>query len=99
MAERRMLTDDAGMVWMAELCDAARHSEMISQRCELVGAEQTVVCGLDIDSRNEPIGFAARLARRLGRRLSLVPSPEAGTEEERLAACSPRLRAIEPDSS
>jgi hypothetical protein len=58
MAERRMLTDDAGMVWMAELSDAARHSEMVSPGCELAGVEQTVLCGLDADSRNEPIGFA-----------------------------------------
>lgn len=73
------------MVWMAELSDAARHSEMVSQGCKLAGVEQTVVCGLDADSRNEPIGFAARLARRLGWRLSLVPLPEAATEDERLS--------------
>jgi nucleotide-binding universal stress UspA family protein len=84
MAERRVLTDDARMVWMAELSDAARHSEMVAQGCELVGVEQTVVCGLDTDSRNEPIRFAACLARRLGWRLSLVPLPDAATEDERL---------------
>jgi len=69
---------------------------MVSQGCELVGVDQTVVCGLDADSRNEPIGFAARLARRLGWRLSLVPLPEAGTEDERLGrllAASTRDRA------
>jgi hypothetical protein len=96
MAERRMLTDDAGMVWMTELSDAARHSEMASQGRDLVGVEQTVVCGLDADSRNEPTGFAARLARRLGWRLSLVPLPEAATEDERwgrLFAAAARDRA------
>jgi nucleotide-binding universal stress UspA family protein len=72
------------MVWIAELSDAAGHSERVSQEYELVGLEQTVVCGLDADSRNEPIGFAACLARRLGWRLSLVPLPEAATEDERL---------------
>jgi hypothetical protein len=84
------------MVWMAELSDAARHSEMVSQGCDLVGVEQTVVCGLDADSRNEPTGFAARLARRLGWRLSLVPLPEAATEDERwgrLFAAAARDRA------
>jgi hypothetical protein len=84
MAERRVLTEDPAMVSMAELSDAARRSEMVSHGCELAGVEQTIVCGLDTDSRNEPIGFAARLARRLGWRLSLVPLPEAGTEDERL---------------
>lgn len=84
MAERRRLTDDGGMVSIAELSDAARHSERISQKHELVGVEQTVVCGLDSDSRNEPIRFAACLARRLGWRLSLVPLPEAATGDERL---------------
>jgi nucleotide-binding universal stress UspA family protein len=84
MAERRVLTDDARMVSIAELPDAARHSERVSQEYELVGVEQTVVCGLDADSRNEPIGVAASLARRLGWRLSLVPLPEAATEDERL---------------
>jgi nucleotide-binding universal stress UspA family protein len=77
MGERRVLTVDPLMVWTAELSDAARHSE-------IVGVEQTVVCGLDADSRNEPIGFAACLARRLGWRLSLVPLPEAATEDKRL---------------
>ena len=72
------------MVWVAELSDAARHSERISQEYELVGAKQTVVCGLDADSRNEPIRFAACLARRLGWRLSLVPLAEAATQDERL---------------
>jgi nucleotide-binding universal stress UspA family protein len=84
MAERRVLTDDARMVWIAELPDATPHSETVSQGYELVGVEQTVVCGLDADSRNEPIRFAACLARRLGWRLSLVPLPEAATEDERL---------------
>jgi hypothetical protein len=96
MAGHRVLTDDAGMVGMAEMSDAARHSEMASQGCELVGVEQTVVCGLDADSRNEPIGFAARLARRLGWRLSLVPLPGAATEDDRLSrllAASTRDRA------
>ena len=79
-----LLTDDAGMVWMAELSDAARHPELVSQGCELVGVEQTVVCGLDADSPNEPIRFAACLARRLGWRLSLVPLSDAATEDERL---------------
>jgi nucleotide-binding universal stress UspA family protein len=96
MAEPWVLTDDARMVSMAQLSYAARRSEMVSQGCELVGVEQTVVCGLDADSRNEPIGFAARLARRLGWRLSLVPLPEAATQEERLGrllAASTRDRA------
>lgn len=84
MGERRVLTDDAPMVSIAELSDAARHSEMASPGCELVGVEQTVVCGLDADSRTEPIGFAASLARRLGWRLTLVPLPEAATQDERL---------------
>jgi hypothetical protein len=96
MAERRVLTDDARMVWIAELPDAAPHSETVSQGYELVGVEQTVVCGLDADSQNGPIAFAAWLARRLGWRLSLVPVPEAATEDERLArllATSTRDRA------
>ena len=84
MAERRMLTDDARMVWIAESSDVARRSERVSQEYELVGVERTVVCGLDADSRNEPTGFAACLARRLGWRLSLVPLPEAATDDERL---------------
>jgi hypothetical protein len=45
---------------------------------------ETVVCGLEADSRNEAIGFAARLARRLGWHLSLVPLAGAATEDERL---------------
>ena len=96
MAERGVLTDDARMVWIAELPDAAPHSETVSQGYELVGVEQTVVCGLDADSQNGPIGFAASLARRLGWRLSLVPVPEAATEDERLGlllATSTRDRA------
>jgi nucleotide-binding universal stress UspA family protein len=84
MAERRVLTDDARMVWIAELPDTAPHFETVSQGYELVGGEQTVVCGLDADSQNAPIGFAAWLARRLGWRLSLVPLPEAATHDERL---------------
>jgi nucleotide-binding universal stress UspA family protein len=84
MAERRLLTDDAGMVWIAKLSDAASHSERISQEYEHIGVEQTVVCGLDAQSRSEPIRFAACLARRLGWRLSLVPLPEAAAEDERL---------------
>ena len=84
MAERRVLADDARMVLMAQLSDAARHSDMVPRGSGLVGVEQAVVCGLDADSRNEPIRFAACLARRLGRRLSLVPLPEAATEDERL---------------
>jgi hypothetical protein len=91
MAERRVLTDDARMLSMAEPTDAARDSEMVSHRCNLVGVEQTVVCGLDVDARKEPIGFAACLARRLGWQLALVPLPEPGTQDERfgrlLAAC------------
>ena len=96
MAERGVLTDDARMVWIAELPDAAPHSETVSRGYELVGVEQTVVCGLDADSQNGPIGFAAWLARRLGWRLSLVPVPEAATEDEhlcRLHATSTRDRA------
>jgi nucleotide-binding universal stress UspA family protein len=88
MAGRRLLTDDAPMVSLAQLSDAARHSDGISQAYELVGAEQTVVCGLDA-SRNAPFGFAACLARRLGWRLSLVPLPDTATQDERLG----RLRA------
>ena len=84
MAQRRLLTDDGGMLSIAESSDAARHSEWISQEPELVGVEQTVVCGLDVDSQNEPVRFAACLARRLGWRLSLVPLPDAATEHERL---------------
>jgi nucleotide-binding universal stress UspA family protein len=84
MAEQRQLTDDARMVWIAELSDAARHSDAISQAYELVGAKQTVVCGLDANWRNAPIGFAACLARRLGWRLSLVPLPETATQDGRL---------------
>jgi nucleotide-binding universal stress UspA family protein len=83
MAERRVLTEDAAMVSMAESSAAARPSKLVSHGCEPVRVKQTVVCGLDTDSRNEPIGFAARLARRLEWRLSLVPLPEA-TEDERL---------------
>jgi hypothetical protein len=96
MAERWVLADDRRMVWMAELSGDARHSETVSERCEFVGVEQTVVCGLDADSRNEPIGLAACLARRLGWRLSLVPLPDAATEDERLGrllAASTRDRA------
>jgi nucleotide-binding universal stress UspA family protein len=84
------------MVWIADLTDAARHSERVARGYELVDVEQIVGCGLDADSRNEPIGFAARLARRLGWRLSLVPLPEAATEDERLGrllAASARDRA------
>jgi hypothetical protein len=84
MADRRLLTDHVGMLSIADSCDAARHSKRISQEQALVGAEQTVVCGLDTDSRNEPVRFAACLARRLGWRLSLVPLPEAATQDERL---------------
>jgi hypothetical protein len=72
------------MPWVAELSDAGRHSESISQEYELAGVDQIVMCGLDTDSRNTPIGFAASLARRLGWRLSLVPLPEAATQDERL---------------
>jgi hypothetical protein len=76
---------------IAELSDATRHSGMVSQGCELVGVEQTVLCGLDADARKDPIGFAACLARRLGWQLALVPLPEAATQDERLgrllAAC------------
>jgi hypothetical protein len=93
MAERRVLTDDPRMVWMAELSDHARHSEMVSERREFVGVEQTVVCGLDAESRTEPIGFAACLARRLGWRLSLVPLPDAATEDERLGPPARRVYA------
>jgi nucleotide-binding universal stress UspA family protein len=81
---------------MAEPSAAGHRSEMVSQESELVGGEQTVVCGLESDSRNEPIGFAARLARRLGWPLSLVPLPRAGTGDERLGrllAASTRDRA------
>jgi nucleotide-binding universal stress UspA family protein len=84
MADRRLLTDDVGMLSIAESSDRARHSERISQEHELAGVEQTVVCGLDADARNEPVRFAACLARRLGWRLSLVPLPEAATQDERL---------------
>ena len=94
MAERRVLTDDARMVWMAQLSDAARHSAMVS-RCELVGVEQTVVWTRRRLAKRA-VQFAARLARRLGWRLSLVPLPEAATEDERLGhllAASTRDRA------
>ena len=84
MAERRLLTDDAPMLSMAQLSDAARQSDGISRAYELVRAEQTVVCGLDANSRSAPIGFAACLARRLGWRLSLVPLPETATHDGRL---------------
>jgi nucleotide-binding universal stress UspA family protein len=84
MAVRRLLADDARMVPMTQLSNAARHSEMVWQGSGLVGLEQTVACGLDADSRNEPIRFAACLARRLGWRLSLVPLSDAATEDERL---------------
>jgi len=84
MAERRVLADDALMFLMAQPSDAARHPDMLPRGSGLVGVEQTVVCGLDAESRNEPIRFAACLARRLGWGLSLVPLPEAATEDERL---------------
>jgi hypothetical protein len=91
MAEPRVLMDDARMLSVAEPTDAPRDSEMVSHRWDLVGVEQTVVCGLDVDARQTPIGFAACLARRLGWQLALVPLPEAGTQDERLgrllAAC------------
>jgi nucleotide-binding universal stress UspA family protein len=96
MAERRVFTDDARMVWIADPPHAVPHSETVSHGYELLGAEQTVVCGLDADSQNGPIGFAAWLARRLGWRLSLVPVPEAATDDERLGrllAASTRDRA------
>jgi hypothetical protein len=91
MAERRVLTDDARMLSTAQPTDAPRDSEMDLHRYNLVGVEQTVVCGLDVDARKESVGFAACLARRLGWQLALVPLPEAGTQDERfgrlLAAC------------
>jgi nucleotide-binding universal stress UspA family protein len=96
MAERRVLTDDARMVWIADPPHAVAHSETVSHGYELVGVEQTVVCGLDANSQDGPIGFAAWLARRLGWRLSLVPLPEAATDDERLdrlLAASTRDRA------
>jgi nucleotide-binding universal stress UspA family protein len=95
MAERRVLIDDARMVWIADPPHAAPHSEPVPQGNELVGVEQTVVCGLDTNSQNGPIGFAAWLARRLGWRLSLVPLPEAATDERlgRLLAAATRDRA------
>jgi nucleotide-binding universal stress UspA family protein len=96
MAERRVLTDDARMVWIPELPDVAPDPETVLHGYELVGGEQTVVCGLDADSKNGPIGFAAWLARRLGWRLSLVPLPAAATDDERLGrllAASTRDRA------
>jgi nucleotide-binding universal stress UspA family protein len=96
MAERRVLTDDVRMVWIADPPHAAPHSEWVPQDYELVGVEQTVVCGLDVNSQDGPIGFAAWLARRLGWRLSLVPWPEAATDDERLdrlLAASTRDRA------
>lgn len=84
MAERRLLADDARMVPMTQLSNAARHSEMAWQGSGVIGVAQTVVCGLDADSRNEPTRFAACLARRLGWRLSLVPLSNAATEDDRL---------------
>ena len=84
------------MVWIADPPHAVPHSEAVPQGYELVGVEQTVVCGLDANSQDGPIGFAAWLARRLGWRLSLVPVPEAATEDERLGrllATSTRDRA------
>jgi len=84
------------MVWIADPPDAAPHSETVPQGYELVGVEQTLVCGLDANSQNGPIGFAAWLARRLGWRLSLVPLPETATQDERLdrlLAASTRDRA------
>jgi nucleotide-binding universal stress UspA family protein len=96
MAARRVFTDDARMVWIAELPHAAPHSETVPQRYELVGVEQTVLCGVDANSQNGPVGFAASLARRLGWRLSLVPLAEAATDDERLGrllAASTRERA------
>jgi nucleotide-binding universal stress UspA family protein len=80
MAQREALPDDVRMVLMDQLPQAARDSDAY----ELAGAEQTLVCGLDADSRNQPIRFAACLARRLGWRLSLVPLPEGATQDERL---------------
>lgn len=91
MAEGRVLTDDARMLSMAKPTDAARDSEMASHWRNPVGVKQTVVCGLDVDARKKPIGFAACLARRLGWQLALVPLPEAATQDERvgrlLTAC------------
>jgi nucleotide-binding universal stress UspA family protein len=84
MAERLVLADDARMVLTTQLSNVARPSEMVPQRYDFVGAERTIVCGLDAVSRNEPIRFAACLARRLGWRLALVPLPEAATQDERL---------------
>jgi nucleotide-binding universal stress UspA family protein len=84
MAQRQALADDVRMVLMDQLSHAAPYSEMVSEEYELAGAEPTLLCGFDADSRNQPIRFAACLARRLGWRLSLVPLPEGATQDERL---------------
>jgi nucleotide-binding universal stress UspA family protein len=84
MAERQVLADDARMVSTTQPSNAARHSKMVPHKYDFVGAERTIVCGLDAVSRNEPIRFAACLARRLEWRLELVPLPEAATQDERV---------------
>lgn len=84
MAARQVLADDARMVLTPQLSNAARHPEMVPHRYDFVGAERTIVCGLDAVSRNKPIRFAVCLARRLGWHLELVPLPEAATQDERL---------------
>ena len=96
MGERRVLMDDAGMVWMAESSDA-RATPRWSRRGASSSASTRPSCADSMPTR-ETSRSGSRLASRaaLGWRLSLVPLPEAGTEDERLGrllAASTRDRA------
>ena len=84
------------MVSIAELPDAAPHSETVSQGYELVGVEQTVVCGLDADSRNGPIGFAA--CARAPPRVATVARASAGSRHGGRAP-GPPARNVDARSS
>jgi hypothetical protein len=99
IADRLLVTHDAGMVWTAQLSDPPSESEAAWAGHDRVRVERTIVCGLDGHAGRGATAFAAGLARRMGWHLSLVPLSLGAPEGERLRCLSPPRRATAPDSS
>lgn len=79
-----MALHDSGMVWTAQLSDPPGRLEAVPAGHDLARLDETIVCGLNGDAERGATALAARLARRLSWRLSLVPLTAGASETERL---------------